>query len=337
MEREKKELTIDIENIAIKRKIEEGIELFNLSKYVHAIEKFSMVLGSFEYGLARQYLGRCYFRLEKYEQAYNHFNKLLEDKRYRDYGLSMLATIYAIWGHYKEALKEIKKIPPKPSNLIKQLYILYYIHKHTKRDSTLSDATQIMRKITRMEMSKSLKRKFYLASGMVWQAQKENSLAESQFLKALQLAVTDLDKAKILNELGLLYLELNDLSRAENILLEVHDLLKDSNSEEKGVNYKLLGLLERKKKNLEKAQYYLQEAVKILREKETYLAAAEVNCLLMNLYKEDFYVSAEYFANVLQCEQSIEEVKKQNEKILNIIDGNFDDNTFINNDSFSRS
>lgn len=325
---EKKELPSDSENI-VNGKIDEGIAHFEAGMYIEAIEVFSRLLGEKEDDYVRQYLARCFFRLEKYEIASKHFTVLLSSTRYHDYATSMLATINIIWGNYNEALRRIRSLPPKPSNTVIHLYILYYIHKHTKQDWVLYDAEKLMRKISVLDLKDSIKWKYYLACGMIRQALEEYSLAKHHYETALSFAHFESDRAKILDEFGSLYLETGQLLEAEKVLMEAFSFLNNKIEIEAGINFKLLGLLERKKRDFEKARTYFQRALQILNEKETYIEAAEVSCLLMELNKSDFYMSAQCYFTVLQCEKGIDESIKENEKVINILDENVNE-SYVN-------
>jgi tetratricopeptide (TPR) repeat protein len=307
---------------SIHDQISEGKLLFEDGKYIEAIEIFSHILGEMEDEFVRVFLARCFFRLEKYELASKHFKVLLSSTRYHDYATSMLATVNLIWGNYNEALRQIQKLPPNPNNLITHLYILYYIHRHTKQEWAIYDAEKLMRKISLCDLSDENKFKFHLACGMVKQACKEYSQAMSHYENALTFSPSESKQVKVLDELGSMYTENGELDKAERILLQVNEFFADKSEMEKGINFKLLGLLERKKRDYKKARQFFQEALKILNEKETYFEAAEVNCLLMELNKSDFYMSAECYSTVLQCEQAIKEVKKENEKVIDILDNN---------------
>lgn len=307
---------------SVNHRISEGTQLFEEAKYIEAIEIFSHILGEEENDYVRVFLARCFFRLEKYELASKHFKILLLSTKYHDYATSMLATINIIWGNYNEALREIRKLPPKPYNLITQLYILYYIHRHTKQEWALIDAEKLMRKIALCDLNDENKFKFHLACGMVRQACKEYSSAMNHYETALTFSPCESERVKVLDEMGSMYTEIDELAKAEKILMQVCEFFADKNEVEKGINFKLLGLLERKRRDFKKARLFFQEALKILNEKETYLEAAEVNCLLMELNKSDFYMSAECYSTVLHCEQGIKEVKKENEKVIDILDNN---------------
>lgn len=302
------------------QKVDEGSRLFEDGKYIEAIEIFSHLLGVKENEYVRIFLARCFFRLEKYELASKHFKILLSSTKYHDYATSMLATINIIWGNYHEALRQIRQLPPTPSNQITQIYILYYIFKHTKQDWALYDAEKLMPKISLSHLDNEDKGIYYLACGMVRQALGEHGLAMSHYNSALSITQVESNRVKILDEIASLYLETNELEKAEKTLLQVKEFLTDKHEVEKGINFKLLGLLERKKRDFAKARSYFQEALQILNEKETYLEAAEVNCLLMELNKSDFYMSAECYSTVLQCERGIKEVKKESEKVIYILD-----------------
>lgn len=319
-------LSDDLQNTSISNVIGKSLKYFNDGLYLEAINEFYSLLAEDESGLAQQYVARCYFRMEKYKLAYGHFEKLLKWEQHKDYALSMMATIKSIWGQHEEALKMIKRLPSKPNNLINQIYLLYYVHKSTKKEWILDEAEKLTTKLSTFNLNNSKKFKYYLACGMIKQAAKQFSFALGNFKYALTFASNDFDKAQIYNEIGFLYMRNGDLVNAELYLVKAYDILKSLNKIETGINFKLLGILERHKKSFKQSRWYLQEALKILNEKETYFEACEVHSLLLEFNDDEkFYEKAGYFTTLTQCENGLREVNKLDEKIIDILDNNYDD------------
>lgn len=304
-------------NVLLEKQIEEGQKLFEEGEYVKALQIFEQRVG--ENPVSRYYLARCYFRMEKFKEAFGHFELLQNVTEYSSYSMTMLSVIYAIWGEYSKAVTMMKKLSDTVMNLIYQIYVLLYIHKATNQEWTLIDGEKLMKKVMSQDVEGSARWRFHLACGMIHQALGEYFLARSQYDEALQHVGGAVDRAKVLDELGSMLLEQDELAEAEGVLNEACQNLHQQ-SIEVGINYKLLGLLQKKQKNYEEAHDYFKEAVKILREKETYREAAEVTCLLINQNKSDFYVSAEYYATLLAYERSLKEMQKENEKVIRILE-----------------
>lgn len=326
----KKDLLDNTENIPIDN-LQEGVRFFNEGKYLRAINMLFPLLEGENSDYVRQYLARCFFRLEEYQVAYSHFEELLKSDQYREYAASMLATIDCILGDGQRALRVIKKLPPTQTNLISQVYILYYIYRETRKESLLDEAETIISKISTYDLSDSYKTRYYLACGMIRQARKEYPFSLSNYKTALSYTQLDAYKASIYDEIGSLYIDMNDLQNAEIYLMQAYNILSIGNSVEKGINLKMLGILEKIKGNYNKAKEYFLEAIKILNEKETYYEAREVQCLLLGFkHDQQFYEEATQFSVLQQFHSGFEEVTKHNEKIIDIIDRSSDDN---NNDS----
>lgn len=313
-----KETVNKVENIPIGNEFSQGIQLFEIGDYEEAIEAFAMILGRGEDLLARQYLGRCYYRIDKYESAYRHFSELLKaDGELRDYGCSMIAAIDIIRGKYDKAIKALRDLPKNTNNLV-NLSMLYWKKYQAKREEhLLFESLKILNKIDVTSVAPVFIKRIFHQKAVIFQAQKEFCLAERFYLDAIPLAENDPAKGQIINDYASLYIEIGKIDKAAEMLAEARSLVVGKDPVQEAFNNKWLGLISIKHNRYEEARVFLENAAKVIKEKELFEEIAGIDYLLAELYKEiDFYKAAEYFASGYVFENSLREVKERDEKII---------------------
>lgn len=323
-----------MEDNLVKKKIKEGIELFKKCDFYQAIESFAMVLGHKENDSARRYLARCYFRIGNYQAAYKHFDILSNSEEFKDYAISMIATIKAIQGNYGEAIKILKKLPQTTHNLINLSIMYWQKYKVEKTEWFLLEAKRILNSIDLPTTPKTFHWSIHTNLGIITQTLKEYSAAESHYKKALKSTDNPIHQGKALNEYGNLYIDMDKLDEAKEILDQASELVK-KNSVAEGYNAKYRGLIYRKQKNYEEAIKWLKLASTNFEEQNLYLELAEVCIMLVTLHYPDteFYDLATIFADVLHFEKKLKEVCNLDEKAVDFIVNNFNDGRVIHNDN----
>lgn len=182
--------------------LDEGKKLFKEEEYVRAIEKFAMILGKRDDELARQYLGRCYFRMEKYDIACQHFSEIRDNStgEYRDYAEAMLATIDAIRGNYERAISILKSLPRKPWYQINLSIAYWKLYEIKKEESLLKEIEEILDRLKKDDLNKSLLEKGFHLKALVYQAYQDYQQAEEYYQKALELVENKGERGRILTD-----------------------------------------------------------------------------------------------------------------------------------------
>lgn len=314
----KKELPDGNSNNTEKTKMEIGEELFNEGKYIEAIAVFSILAEQGDL-LARQYLARCYFRLDMYDPAYKEFSLLAEseDDEMRDYGTSMVAFLEMTRGNYSAAIKKFRALPEKPRNLLNLAIVYWKKYQVHKDEVSIWEALRVLKKIPLDSVSIRRKQHYYHINALIRQALKEYNTAESFYQRALDIFVTPLDNATILNDYASLYIERGKFTEAEQILIKARELIDGKNELEEAFNNKWFGIIALIQKRRDDAKKYLEKAVAVLYDKELLRELACLFYILADVMKRDNFVkAADYFAQGLNFEQRSEEVKDRDEKII---------------------
>ena len=319
----------EVENILIGKRLKEGKKFFEEGRYVEAIEKFSYVLGMEDNDIARQYLGRCYYRLDKYQMAYNHFEYLSKNSsaEMRDYGTSMVASVEILWGNYGKAIKILKALPKNTNNTI-NLAIVYWKKYKTENDEfSIREAMRLLDKLDIHNIDEYFVKKMYHLKALIYQAQKEHRLAKGYYKRALKLAANDVEEGRILNDYSSLLIELKEYPEAKEILEKAWSLVEKKNKTEEAFNNKWKGIIALVERDYESAKKYLDEAAKVLKDKDMIADLACIDFILANITRdEDFYKAAQYFADGRYFEDMYEEMEDRDEKVLELYLDSFKNN-----------
>ncbi len=292
--------------------LEKGKKLYKEQNYEDAIEAFTMVLGHDQnHYLAREYLASCYFRLGKnksYQKAKEHFEILAKyhtkDEK-RVYAASMVATITSILGDYSEAIMIMKKLPKTTNNLINMCNMYWQKYKAEGGEWLLEEAKNILVKIDLDNILEVYHWRIHLTLGLIYQSLCENYLAKKHYAKALASTDDNLTKAKILNELGNFYREINEYDLAKATLNDATKYITEKTCITLGYNLKYKGMLEKQvgmltedKQIIINAKELLKVASNIFDENELLDELAEVNNILVELNNPDseFYLMANLHA-----------------------------------------
>lgn len=316
----KKEFSGEKENNSVDDLIKQGINFFEKGQFIEAIGVLATAFGMSKSELAKQYLGRCYYGLQKYELAYECFEYLAEYStgEVQDYGKSMVAAVEIVWGNSGKAIKILKDLPPEPRNLISLAIAYWKEFKIKKGEHSIREAMRILDKIDLTNISSYWAKRIFHLKALIYQSQKEYSQAESFYYKALHHSVAGIEKGAVLNDYASLLIELNRKDEASSILEQAQLLIRHKSEIEEAFNNKWLGILAIEKKEYESARIYLEKAGAVLREKDLLSELAGIEYLLASIAKKrDFYKAAEYFANGRIFEKQYEEVKDRDEKVLN--------------------
>ncbi len=295
-----------------------GVKLFDTGNYIEAIEIFSIIMSESGSLLARQYLARCYYRLERYEAAYKHYEYLSRhgENNMKDYSLSMIATIEEMWGNIDKAIKIMRSLPSNTRNLINLAIMYWKKYKIVKEEFSIREAMKILNRIDVDKVSNGSIERINHLRALFCQVQKEYNLSETYFKRALELSDRE-EKGKILNDYASLLIEIGRVEEAEEFLMKARKLVYGNSEMGEAFNNKWLGILYIIQRKYYEAKIHLEKAAKVLREKELLQELAGIDFLLADLAKkEDFYKAAEYFADGVASERLSEEVKERDEKII---------------------
>lgn len=321
----KKELPKDITNMSEDGKMKLGIALFDQSSYIEAIEVFSRITGEDEL-LARQYLARCYYRMLQYESAYVHFSYLVEhgDDTMRDYGASMVASLEMMWGNYGNAIKQLRSLPENPRNLINLALAFWKKYQAQKEEFSIMEAMRLLRKINLDTVSPLFKHTIFHLIGLIYQAQKEYNLAASYYQRAIEINVSPVNLGMVLNDYASLHVERADFADAYKILFQVKEMSAGKYDMVEAFTNKWLGVLASIQNKHQEASQYLQQAAKLIHDRDLFKELANILYILADSMKnKNFYKAAEYFSDAMNYEKLSEEVKERDEKVVMFYYGGF--------------
>lgn len=327
--REVKEGCVLMENYSNEELLNIGIELFEKTEYVEAIEAFATILGREKNDLAHQYIARCFYRLEKYEAAYRHFEILAThaEGKMKDYGASMMATIEEMRGNIGKAIKILRSLPNNPTNTVNLAIMYWKEYKIKKGEHSIREAMKLLDNITSANIPDIFVQRINHLKALFNQAQKEYKLAEKYYLNALLLSETNpMDRGSILNDYSSLLIECQRYSEAKEKLLMAQDIVKGKNELEEALNNKWLGILAIRQGQYHQAKILLDKAIKVIKDRALLVEVAGITFLLSELTtKEDdnFYKAADYYADGVALEKLLKEVKERDEKIINLYFDNF--------------
>lgn len=284
--------------------LEKGIKLFEKGEYQRARYFFSMALGKNENNLmARQYLGRSYYRDEKsgsYDLALEHFQVLYnsddEEKKY--YGASMIAIIKGLRGEHDYSIKLLRKLPETINNTINLAIVHIMKFKATNENWLLEESKRILDTLQIIDIPTKFHWRIFISYGMVFQYSKNLEQSEKYYNKALRSTKNNLNRGKILNEYGLLKIETGQLKQADDLLNEALSLIENKSIREVAFNSKYRGILEIRRNKHARAKDFLQEASKIYKEKGLLTELADVYRILVELENpsKDFYSLANNYS-----------------------------------------
>lgn len=322
----------EVENILIRKRLKEGKNFFEEGNYIEAIEKFAMVIGTARNDQARQYLARCFYRLEKYEKAYDHFLYLADHAtgEMKDYAVSMIATIEEMHGNIDKAIKILRDLPKSTKNLINLSIMYWKKYKAENSDYSVREAMSLLDQVQFEDINDSLKKRVFHLRALIYQTQNEHRLAKGFYKRAIKLADNDVAEGRILNDYASLFLERKEFDKARELLDQARTLVKGKSKVEEAFNNKWTGFLLVSLKEFKESKTYLESAAKVLREKDLLEEAAVIDFIMAKLTRdEDFYKAAEYFAKGIYYEKMSEEVTDRDEKILDFYLDSFfgDDNS----------
>ncbi len=282
----------------MKNYYELGNASFRRKDYMRAIEYYSIgtIIGE-NCALAKRNLGRIYFRLDRYDEALACFKELLnEDERFKTYALSMIATIHNIRGNYIAALEIMGSIPQSTNSMINQIFMLGYVYKYHKVVKAITRAESILRRLKTEYYEGDRLTSILSAEGFIYMVKQEYSMALGCFIRAFNVAITDLFKAKVLNDMAECYIADNDFIKAHQLLDQAFELLDDeAETTTLASNYKLRGILYEIQKDWKKAKLFLIKAKNIYRDKSLLRHLAEIEFYLANI---DF---SRHEGNVKNC------------------------------------
>ena len=311
---------------------DEGLKLFNQGDYMEALEKFTRAqMAKDNIEKATREIARCYFREERFLTAYKCFLEMVEADIMAEYALSMIASIKAYEGEYEEAIRTLKKMPVTINNTINLATFYYLQYFHDRCELSLFESKKILDKLEPTKLDKVFIWRVFLCQAMLHQAMGEYGTAERQYQLALDQSLDKHSRASILDELGSLYLELQDYEKAEQVLNEAELIVSGTNSVEDGLNKKWLGILHINLENAPEAKGYLDAASKILKDRRIFKELAAVNFYLSKLHQSTLNVGRNlekqralskaltYYAEGVISERLAEEVKGDNEKITKFV------------------
>lgn len=309
--------------------LNKGIDLFEKKEYIEAIEAFATILGRDKSDLAHQYIARCFYRLDKYDVAYRHFEYLANhaEGKLKDYGSCMMATIEEMRGNIGKAIKILRSLPNNPTNTV-NLAIMYWKEYKTKKgEHSIREAMKLLDNIACTEIPDVFVERINHLKALFNQAQKEYKLAEKFYLNALILSESNpLDRGSILNDYSSLLIECQRYDEAKEKLLMAQEIVKGKNELEEALNNKWLGILAIRQGQYHQAKTLLDKAIKVIRDRALLEEVAGITFLLSELTTKDddnFYKAADYYADGVALEKLLKEVKERDEKIINLYFDNF--------------
>lgn len=211
-----------------KELFQQGVEYFNQSKYLEAIDIFSTLLISEEREQIRYYLALCYRRLEKFEIAAKHLSILLDyaKGKTRENALMLLVGIEMMQENYDEALKLSKAMQPNQYNTLNMGIMYCMKYEKEKNTAYLDEALRLMDEADSFELVPAGKYRQAQARGFVNQARKNYQTAEAYYQLALDYAENDEFRGNIRNYYADLLIESGRYAEAETMLYEAKEYLE---------------------------------------------------------------------------------------------------------------
>mgnify|MGYP006276219391 CR=1 FL=1 len=307
--------------------MEEGLNFFELGKYDDSIEVFSEAIAYARLLNQEDYLLKLmikradsYYRKGNYSQAIKHCRRLdkyteeMNQKNLIDYH-EILAISYLKKGKYEESMAEYKKIIQIPSNraqfkafaglgLVAYLQA-HYLHQIEKYETALFYYEKALKqnKLTNRSINMVLHN-----MGLVYYDKGYYQKALQKYQEALRCRV-EKTLPHTYNELGKVYIRLNNLEKASEYIDKASTVLADTryNDEiEYARNFFVKALYYKKLDQYDTAIFFFKIALNELEDKEIIAEMVEVYQELADTYKEidsekalDYLAEARYYRKML--------------------------------------